>query len=211
MICTGNSGTDKADPSAQYKLNDPFLMWIEGLPSFDLPWLFDGLINMAHPEKGKVRWATLVVSGGSGVMIGDAVNVGKLQAIQKNEGHFPLTVIAPDKPIPWRFRTEEGSLVFVASESIELNSTKVAGRHYVSTDGKESFDFWTTDSGVLTKFARGKGSLVLVNYKQYRKLIPELPVEGPSLNRLSDPPKRNHAPLGTEPKPPARVGVETRR
>jgi len=35
-------------------------------------------------------------------MIGDAVNVAALEAIKK-----PLTVIAPDKPTPWGFRSAE--------------------------------------------------------------------------------------------------------
>src|ERR1700726_1380454 len=96
IICTGSSGKDQAAPSAPYKPGGPFWMWIEGLSSLDVPWLLDGVVNMAHLDKGQTKIEILVVSGGTGVMIGDAINIAALETIGK-----PLTVIAPDKPIPW--------------------------------------------------------------------------------------------------------------
>jgi len=139
----------------------------------DIAWLFGGAVNMAHLDKGKTEIAALIVSGGSGVMIGDAVNVAALEAIKK-----PLTVIAPDKPTPWGFRSaEELSFEFVASETMELNGTQVAVKHYASTDKKKPGSFWTTDAGLIVKLTLNGPSVVLVDYKQYKKLIPELQVE----------------------------------
>ncbi len=177
LVCTGNSGKDQASPSTPYKPNGAFWPWMEGLGALDLPWLLAGAVNMAHWDKGTAEITTLVVSGGSGVMIGDAVNIAKLQAIGK-----PLTVIAPDKPIPWSFRSgEETSFEFVASETMELNGKKIAVKHYSFTDHEKQGDIWITDSGLLTKLtAGGNFSFVLRNYKQHRKIIPELPVD-PSL------------------------------
>lgn len=173
VVCSGNSGKDQAGPSKPYKPSGPFWMWIEGLGSLDMPWLLAGALNMAHLENGKIKIATLTVSGGTGVMIGDAVNVAKLEALKK-----PLTVIAPGKPLPWNLTTTEESLFeFVASESKEVDGTKVAVRHYASKGKKNTWDLWITDSGLLTKAALGGNfSFVLAQYKQYRKIIPELQV-----------------------------------
>jgi hypothetical protein len=174
VVCTGVAGNDHAIASARYTPSDPFWMWVEGLTSLDMPWLFDGALNMAHPGTGKAKINTLVVSGGTGVLIADAVNIAALEQIKK-----PLKVIAPSKPIPWSFRSEEeATLEFVASEHVDVNGTKVAVKHYRSNNRNASLDVWITDFGFVTKLSTGKGSeLVLASFKQYRKTIPELPVE----------------------------------
>jgi hypothetical protein len=177
VVCTGVAGNERAVPSAPYTPKGPFWMWMEGLFSLDMPWLFDGAVNMAHPGTGKAKINTLVVSGGTGVMIGDAVNVAVLERVKK-PGQT-LTVVAPDKPIPWSFRSaEESSFEFVASEQVEVNSTKVAVKHYSSSQRNTSGGLWITDSGLIIRMALGEGSsFILVGFKQYRKIIPELPVE----------------------------------
>jgi hypothetical protein len=82
------------------------------------------------------------MSGGTGVMIGDAVNIAALEKIKK-----PLKVVAPGKPIPWSFRSEEETtLEFVASEHVEVNGRKVAVKHYSSNRNASlcmDYQFWT--------------------------------------------------------------------
>lgn len=174
VVCTGRSAKDEAAPNAPYKASGPFWMWIEGLSSFDLPWLFDGGVNLAHLDKGSGSMSTLIVSGGSGVMIGDAINIAALQSIGK-----PLTVVAPTKPIPWSFRSaEESSLNFVGLESAEIQGTKVAVKHYTLTAGKNPTEIWVTKSGLLTKLALANHlTFVLSGYKQSRQIVTELGVE----------------------------------
>jgi hypothetical protein len=176
VVCTGNSGKDQAARSAPYKLSGPFWMWVEGLFSLDMPWLLGGAANMAHLEKGRASVATLTVSGGSGVMIGDAVSAAILEAMKTPSQ--TLVVVAPDKPIPWSFTSEpESSLQFVDAESIDLSGTKVATKHYACITKGDEGGLWITDSGLLVKLVLGGASYSLADYKQYRKIIPELQVE----------------------------------
>lgn len=188
VICSGISGDDRAIPSPPYKPSGPFWMWVEGLFALDMPWLVGGAIDMAHPGQGKAKINALVVSGGSGVMIGDAVNVATLKAIKPPLQD--LKVMAPSKPIPWTFKSpEESSVEFVASESMELNGTKVAVTHYSLTNAKTSANVWITDSGLVAKLSQNKySSYILTGYRQYRKLIPELQVEGITSKDESDDP-----------------------
>jgi len=174
MTCTGRSAKDEALPNNPYKVPGAFWMWIEGLSSLDMPWLIGGGVNLAHLDKGSSSIATLIVSGGSGVMIGDAINIAALRSIGK-----PLTVVAPTKPIPWSFRSaEESSLNFVGLESVEIQGAKVAVRHYTLTANKDPTEIWIAKSGLLTKLALGNHlTFVLANYKQYRQVLPELGVE----------------------------------
>ena len=174
MVCTGHSAKDEAAPNTPYKIPGPFWMWIEGLSSCDLPWLIDGGINLAHLEKGGSSLFTLVVSGGSGVMIGDAINIAALQSIGK-----PLKIIAPDKPIPWSFRSaEESSVSFVGLESAQFQGSQVAVRHYTLNGSDNQGDIWITTSGLLTKLVMKKETMfVLSSFKQFRQIVPELAVE----------------------------------
>jgi hypothetical protein len=157
-------------------------MWIEGLFSLDMPWLFDGALNMAHPGAGKTKVNTLLVSGGTGVLIGDAVNVAALERVRK-PGQT-LKVVAPSKPIPWSIRSEEeSSFEFVASETLDMNGAKIAVKHYNSSVKNEFGGIWVTDSGLLIRMALGENSnFRLSGFKQYRKIIPELPVEQNALH-----------------------------
>jgi hypothetical protein len=173
VICSGESGADRAAASKPYKPTGPFWLWMEGVFSLDLPWLLDGAVNMAHLESGKTQVATLSVFGGTAVMLGDAVNIAKLEAIQR-PGQT-LNVIAPNKPIAWKLSTkEESPLELVGTETLEINGTKVAVKHYTFGKGDKPMNLWTAGSGLVVKF----NNMVLANYKQYRKLIPELPTQG---------------------------------
>jgi hypothetical protein len=177
VVCHGKSGEDPAEISQPFKTSGPYWLWIEGLFLVDMPWLLDGAVNMAHLESGKVNIATITVSDGSGES-GDAVNVAKPEkAIQPNQ---KPTVIAPDKPIPWEVSSDEESpLEFVGRETEDLNGTKVASRHYTFTSGSTPMNLWVAGPGILTRLSQGDGhgDYVLNNFKQYKNLIPELPVE----------------------------------
>jgi hypothetical protein len=177
IICSGMSGSDRAAPSEPYKPSGPFWLWMEGLFSLDMPWLLDGAVNMAHLDKGRANIATLTVSGGSAVMIGDAVNVARLEAV-KTPGQT-LTVIAPNKPIPWDFASDEESpLEFIGIESLDVSGTKVAAKHYTLTNGNQPTNLWIAGSGLLIKMSDAeRGEFVLAGYWQCKKLIPELPVQ----------------------------------
>jgi hypothetical protein len=100
------------------------------------------------------------------------VNVAKLEAI-KRPGQT-LTVVAPEKPIAWKLTTkEESQLELVNTEMLEIGGTKVATKRYALGNGEEPINLWTAGPGLVAKM----NNLVLANYKQYKKLIPELPVE----------------------------------
>lgn len=174
MVCTGRSAKDEAVPNIPYKVSGPFWMWIEGLSSLDLPWLIDGGVNLAHLDKGSRSVSLLLVSGGSGVMIGDAINIAALQSIGK-----PLTVIAPTKPISWSFRSaEESSLNFVGLEAGEVQGAKITLKHYSLTTKKNPTEIWVTKSGLLTKLAlANQTTFVLSSYKQSRQIVPEIAIE----------------------------------
>lgn len=152
MTCefSGDSIICRSQPGATskpFKYRGPFWLWPEGLFAVDLPWLLDGAVNMARLEKGKTSVATITVSGGS-----------------QEE---------------WVFSAEEeGMLEFAGVESMEIGGTRVAVRHYSLRSGEETLNLWIAGSGILVKMSRGEGDeFVLTNYRQYKKLIPELKVE----------------------------------
>ena len=172
VTCTGASGADRAKPSKPYKPVGPFWLYMDGVTSIDLPWLLSGAVNMAHLENGKVDVATLSVFGGTAVMLGDAVNVARLQAVMR-PGQT-LNVVAPQKPIPWELSIkEESPLEIIGKETIEINKTEIAVKHYRYVSGNDAMNLWTAGNGIVVKLA----NFTLVNYKQYRQLIPELATE----------------------------------
>lgn len=140
----------------------------------DMPWLFDGALNMARPAvKGKIN--TLVISGGTGFMIGDAINVAALQKVTKPG---QVKVVAPQSPTAWSIKSEDETIFeLIASEKFDIDGTKVAVKHYSTSDGEKLGGLWVTDSGLLTKMVVDENSnFILSSFKQYKKIIPELPV-----------------------------------
>jgi hypothetical protein len=132
-----------------YKYVEPFWFWVDNLFVIDMPWLIGGAVNMAHLEEGKVPLSVVTIAGG-----GKGVDCD-------------LSL------------EEEGPLEFVAAERLEVAGTRVAVKHYRLSSKGTPIDLWTTDSGIVIKLSDADEGLVyvLVNYKQYKKLIPELPVE----------------------------------
>jgi hypothetical protein len=131
----------------------PFWFWIEDMFSLDLPWSFGGVVNMAHLEKGKTPMFVLTLGGGS-------------------------------KDAPCDLTSEqEGSIEFVGIESIDFPGAKVTVKRYRFLDGptqknSEPIDVTIAGPGIVVKISGTEGlEFILTNYKQYEKLIPELPVE----------------------------------
>jgi hypothetical protein len=138
-----------------YKHIGPFWFWVDNLFAIDLPWLMGGAVNMAHLEKGMVPLSVITLGGnGTGV---------------------DCDITSED----------EGLLEFIAAEILEVTGTKVAVKHYSLKSGGskpidlDTTDLWITESGIMIKLSDANEGLdfVLVNYRQYKKLIPELPVE----------------------------------
>ena len=152
IMCRGHSEKDIEGAKGTFvckshKHVGPFWFWVENFFVFDFPWLTSGAVNMANLKNGKVPLSVVAFEGGRGE---DCVSA-----------------------------EEDGVLEFVAPESLEVGGTKVAVKHYSLRSGdSKPFELWTTESGILIKLSDDEGlDFVLANYKQYRKLIPELPVE----------------------------------
>jgi hypothetical protein len=59
-----------------------------------------------------------------------------------------------------------------------VNGRKVAVKHYSSNNRNASLDVWTTNFWTHHQaLYRRNSKFVLASFKQYRKIIPELPVE----------------------------------
>ncbi|HEY6306498.1 MAG TPA: hypothetical protein VI488_08605 [Candidatus Angelobacter sp.] len=147
ITCTAYSDSGRdADSSKPFKHRGPFWLSLVGLFTVDLDWLMDGAVNMAHLEKGRKTSITTMTVWWSG---------------------------AED----WDFHAyKEMSLEFVGTETVQLNRVTVAAKHYVLKDN-EVQNLWIA-AGILVKISgpeAGDETLV-TNYKQYKKLIPELPV-----------------------------------
>jgi hypothetical protein len=175
VVCTGVSGADRAVESDPYKPAGPFWLWMEGVPS-DLAWLLGGAINMANLKTGKTDVATVSVFGGTGVMIGDGVNLAALETLKR-----PITTFAPDKPIGWKLSVKEtSSLQFIGTETMELSNTKIVVTHYTLGSSSNATHLWTAGAaGIVVKM----GDWILANYKQYQPVIPE--VESGKLGQLN--------------------------
>jgi hypothetical protein len=159
VMCCGHSEKDIEGAKGTFVCKShrhvgPFWFWVENLFVFDFPWLTSGAVNMANLKNGKIPLSVVTFEGGRGE---DCVSA-----------------------------EEDGVLEFVAAESLEVGGTKVAVKHYSLKSGNSKpFELWTTESGVLIKLSDADEGLdfVLANYKQYRKLIPELPVETRSVEK----------------------------
>lgn len=180
MTCGGLFEGKQVTPSAPYKLERSFWLWMEGLFALDMPWLLDGTVNMAQLQNGSARVPTVTVSGGTAVLIGDALNVARLKAIKGPDQK--LTVIAPDKPVEWNLSSDEESLLeFAGTKTAEIDGIKTAAKHYTLTNGDRPMDVWVSESGLLLRMSdAGGGDVVLANYRQYKPLIKEIKVENAS-------------------------------
>jgi hypothetical protein len=175
ITCGGTFEKQQVPASAPYKQEGPFSLLMEDFYVVDFQWLMEGTVSLAHPEGGKTKVPTVSVLGGTAVLIGDAVNVANLQAVKQPQQN--LVVVASKKPTEWELYSNEESLVeMVGAGTVEVDGVKVAARHYTFTNGDNRLDLWIAGSGVPVKLDAHVDAYVLVNYKQYKRLIPELPV-----------------------------------
>jgi hypothetical protein len=177
VTCGGEFEKKPVPASSPYKQDGPFWLWMEGLFALDMPWLLDSTVNMAHLEKGATKVPTISVLGGTAVLIGDAVSVAKLKEAGVGD---KLVVVAPDKPTPWELYSDDESLLeLIGTATGEVDSAKVVAKRYTFKNGDKPMDLSVTESGILIRMsgAGEGGDLVLANYRQYKKLIPELPLE----------------------------------
>lgn len=176
IVCGGTFEGKQVGASSPYKQRGPFWLWMEGIFTLDFPWLLDGTVNMAHLRKGAIDAPTVTVSGGTSVLIGDVVSVAKLRAVKGIADK--LTVIAPDKPVEWEVYSDEKSVLkFEEKSTLEFSGTKIPVNHYTFENGGGPFHLWVPPSGILIKMSDEEATYVLMDYKQYKPLIPEIKVE----------------------------------
>jgi hypothetical protein len=148
ITCSARIEGKEAAPSKPFKHDRPFLLMFDGLYALDMPWLLGGGISMSRLEKGEVSLATILVAGGD------------------DDEEWEITV------------DEEEPLKFVGNGTVTVGAITIAAKSYVYGSAEEPIKVWITDSGIPVKMVTGDWiGTVLANYKQYKKLIPELPVE----------------------------------
>jgi hypothetical protein len=184
ITCDGKSEKGPAGPSKRYQYQGPFLFAVRDLSRFDFSWLMAGTLNMADLASGKTPLRTIRVAGGAALELTDDINIAALQAVMTPNQKF--TAIRPEHYTAWEFISDdedEEILVFIGVEDVQLSGTKVAARHYSLTSGDVTMHFWLADPGILVKMTAGEGAeYSLTNYRQYRKLIPEVKVDDPHHN-----------------------------
>jgi hypothetical protein len=178
VTCSGQAEDGRATASKPHKHRRPFLLAVRDLAALDVAWLLGGGVNMAHPETGKATVSTITVAGGVARLLVDAVNLANLEAVR---GPGTAIVVPGDgKNAQWDFSSDEEEPVeFVGTETVEIGGTKVAARHYILQSGDEPMNLWMAGIGLPVKLsgAQTDEDLVLTNYKQYKKLIPEIRIE----------------------------------
>jgi len=175
--CSGTVGENQVASSAPYKHKGPFWLWVRDLSAFDLPWLLDGTVNMSNLQAGDAIVQAITVSGGAASTLADAVTLAKLEEV-KAPGS---TISVPGaRDVRWDFDSDEqDTLQFIGSQPVKIGEAEVSAKHYTFQSGEQTQNLWLAPSGVLVKLAGGEDNseIVLANYKQYKKLIPELRVE----------------------------------
>ena len=178
ITCRGESEKGQAKASEPYPYNGPFFFMIGDFAMLNLPCLFAGTVNMAHLETGKAMVPTITVWGGTATMLIDTVNMAYLESV-KSPG---TTLTAPGalQQTEWDFSSDDEepqALEFVGVETVEIDGTKVTSNRYRYGSGRTPTNLWIAAPGLPIKVSGDDFDLVLANYKQYKKLIPELPVE----------------------------------
>jgi hypothetical protein len=152
ITCRAETSGARSIVSKPYEISGPFWLWLNNMTTVDMAWLFDGAVNMVPQSKTSASIATIVVSGGG-------------------------------QNIPWEISTlEKQELAFIGTNILELNGTKISAKHYKMGSGNEPmnlFDLWIAGPGLLVKMSsdEGRTQVILTDYRQYEKLIPELKVD----------------------------------
>lgn len=180
VSCHGDDSSKGVAPvSAAYEVEGPFIFWVRDLPFFDIGWQMSGGLNMVRSlQAKKVLLKTLLVTGGSALILTDKLNIAALEAVKGP--NQTVTSIVPENYTKWEFESDEGtSLEVVGKEEIQIDGKKIIAEHFSFKSAEEGpVDFWISSAGLLVKMAdNGNTDIVLANYRQYKALIPEFKVE----------------------------------
>ncbi|HXA83582.1 MAG TPA: hypothetical protein VNZ47_00805 [Candidatus Dormibacteraeota bacterium] len=179
VSCRGDDSAKGAAPvSSAYDVQGPFIFWLRDLAFFDIGWQMSGGLNMMHSMPAKTAaLKTLLVTGGSALILTDKLNIAAVEAVKGP--NQTVTAITPEKYTEWEFESdEETSLVTLGKEEIRIDGKKITATHYsVKNRDEGPTDFWMA-AGLLVKMTdRESAEFVLNNYRQYKTLIPEFKVE----------------------------------
>ena len=180
VSCHGDDSAKGAAPAhAAYDVKGPFIFWLRDLAAFDLGWQMSGAVNMVHslPAK-KAALKTLLVTGGSALILTDKLNIAALEAVKGP--NMTVTAVVPENYTGWEFESDEGTpLEVLGKEEIQVDGKKITASHYSLKNGDEGpIEFWIASAGVLLKLVDKENTeLTLSNYRQYKALLPEFKVE----------------------------------
>jgi len=175
IVCRGQSRNGPLSISKPYKYQGSFWLILEGLSALDMPWLLDGALNRAIAQNASLKFSTITVSGGGASLLGAIVDEAKLRAV--NPG-ATLTVPSVGNDAEWSINSdaEQNEFKLAGTEIMKVNQQQISTRHYVLTGQDEPMHLWIAGPGVLLRI----NDVVLTNYKQYRKLIPDLKIDTPA-------------------------------
>jgi hypothetical protein len=138
-----------------------------------------GALNMVRSSTAKkTALKTLVVTGGSALILTDKLNIAALEAVKGP--NQTVTAVVPDSYTDWEFDSdEETALKIHGKEEIQIDAKKITAEHSSFKSSEESpTDLWLSSAGLLVKMVdKGNAEFVLSNYRQYKALIPEFKVE----------------------------------
>jgi hypothetical protein len=179
VSCRGDdSAKGTASASAAYDVQGPFIFGLRDLAFFDIGWQMDSGLNMMHSMLTKTAaLKTLLVTGGSALILTDKLNIAAVEAVKGP--NQTVIAITPEKYTEWEFESdEETPLVTLGKEEIQIDGKKITAIHYsVKSRDEGPTDFWMA-AGLLVKMMdRENAEFVLNNYRQYKTLIPDLKVE----------------------------------
>jgi len=181
ILCDGKSEKGTAERSKPYRYKGPVLFSVQYLMHLDVAWLMCGALNMAHLGRGKIPLRTVHLTGGAALELTDDIDTAAIKAAMTPNQKF--TAVRPEGYTEWEFISENGdveTLSFIGTEDLKLGATTIATRHYSLATGGASINVWLAPPGLLAKMTFGENvEYVLTNYRQYRKLIPQIEVEAP--------------------------------
>lgn len=180
VSCSGNDSSKGTAPaSAAYDLQGPFIFWLRDLANFDLAWQMGGGLNMVRSlQVKKAELKTLLVTGGSALILTDKLTIAALEAVKGP--NQTVAAVVPESYTEWEFESDEGNpLEVLGKEEIQIDGKKITAEHSSFKSGEEGpIDSWMSSAGLLVKMVdTAHSEYVLSNYRQYKALIPEFKVE----------------------------------
>lgn len=178
--CQGDDSSKGVAPiSGAYDVHGPFIFFLRDLALFDIGWQMGGALNMvASVPAKKTALKTLLVTGGSALVLADRLNLGAVEAVKSP--NQTVTAVVPASYTDWEFDSdEETPLEVQGTEEIQIDGKKITAEHSSLKSSDEGpTDFWMSRAGLLVKMVdKSDIEFVLANYRQYKALIPEFKVE----------------------------------